>query len=82
MVAASYRSVGTPFRAARNSTMAEPNCHTRSRQMTNSAQVLSASQSGPAMPKKPRMVLTTPVSLNRARHRTAMATEPPRMDGM
>ena len=37
MVAASYRSAGTPFRAARNSTMAEPNCQMRRKQMIHSA---------------------------------------------
>ena len=37
MVAASYRSAGTPFRAARNSTMAEPNCQIRRKQMIHSA---------------------------------------------
>ena len=36
-VAASYRSAGTPFRAARNSTMAEPNCQIRRKQMIHSA---------------------------------------------
>ena len=81
MEAASYRSSGTPLSAAKNSTMAEPNCHTRSRQIMKSAQSRLARKLMDSKPSIAKMVLTTPSDLNSARQSTAMATDPPRMDG-
>ena len=62
--------------------MADPNCHTLNRQIINSAYLGSDSQSTPATPNMDRIMLIIPSPLKMAFHSTAIATEPPRIDGI
>lgn len=60
ILAASYRSLGTPFKAARKIIIEEPNCQTLRRQIKNNAYPGSPSHDGPSIPKTISRLLITP----------------------
>lgn len=82
IIAASYCDCGTFCSAARKMTIAEPNCQTRSRVTDISASEGSPSQLTGSKPSTPIKLFSRPSIANSARHRTAIATELPRMDGI